>query len=331
MKSFHERNPVRLGIVGTGILIAALALVFNYERIPGWPGRAIIVAEFADASGLNVGDAVQVAGIDVGKVDSIVLRDDRVDIGLRVDTRGQHLGARTTAAIKVETVLGRRLVELRPDGDGDIGKRISMANTASGYDISESLNQLTDRLAGTDKKQLSEAFDAISTTLDNLPEDLQSSLDGMSRLSSTIATRDGAVKSLLNEANSVTGILAERNENLTELLTDGGILFAALNDRANTIRSLLINVRAVGDELRGLAQENKSTLAPMLTEVERVLNLLNANYTNLNAAISGLRPFVTQLGEAVGSGPFFGVLLQNIAPANLNGQQPGSPGGGGHR
>lgn len=328
MRSFSERNPLQIGLVGTGIVVALLVGLFNYERIPGWPGHRTIVAEFADASGLNTGDAVQISGIEVGKVDHIALSGDHVDIALRVDTHGQQLGTRTTAAIKVETALGRRYVELRPDGDGAIGDRIPLDHTTSGFDITESLNQLTTRLAGTDKKQLTDAVDSVSKVLTSLPENLRPSLDGVSRLSETIASRDGAVRDLLDHTQSVTGILAQRNQNLTALLTDGGSLFAALNDRAATIRTLLVNVRAVSTELHGLARDTKQTLAPMLAELDRVVGLLNTNYDNINAAITGLRPFVTQLGEVVGSGPFFGVLLHNIAPANLDGQQPGSPGGG---
>ncbi|WP_067835764.1 MCE family protein [Nocardia lijiangensis] len=331
MKPFSERNPVRMCLIGTGVILALLVLVFNYESIPGWPGGKSIVAEFADASGLKAGDAVQISGIEVGKIESITLTDDHVDIAMRVDTHGQTLGRRTTAAIKVETALGRRFVELRPDGDGAIGDRIPLDHTTSGYDITESLNQLTSRLAGTDKKQLAEAVDSVSRVLDTLPDNLRSSLDGVSRLSATIASRDGALRDLLAHANSVTGVLAERNQNLTALMTDGGSLFAALNDRAAMIRTLLVNVRAISDELHGLVRDNRDTIAPMLAEVDRVLELLNTNYDNLNAAILGLRPYITQLGEAVASGPFFGALLHNITPANLNGQQPGSPGGDGHR
>ncbi|WP_040865287.1 MCE family protein [Nocardia exalbida] len=328
MKSFSERDPLRMGLVGIGIIAALLVGLFNYECIPGWPGHTTIVAEFTDASGLNAGDAVQISGIEVGKVDRIELSGDHVDIALRVDTDGQRLGTRTTATIKVETALGRRYVELRPDGEGSIGNRIPLEHTASGFDITESLNQLTSRLAGTDKAQLADAVDSVSKVLDALPDNLRPSLDGVSRLSNTIASRDAALLDLLDRAESVTGVLAQRNQNLTQLVTDGGSLFAALNDRAAMIRTLLVDIRAFSTELHGLAQENRQTLAPMLAELDQVLSLLNANYDNINAAITGMRPFVTQLGEAVGSGPFFGVLLQNIAPANLNGQQPGSPGGG---
>jgi phospholipid/cholesterol/gamma-HCH transport system substrate-binding protein len=330
-KTFSESNPVRLGFVCTGVLVVLLVLVFNYDKFPWWPGRSTIVAEFADASGLNTNDAVQISGIKVGSVDSIRLNGDHVDIALKIDTHGQSLGGRTTAAIKVETALGRRFVELRPDGAGRTVKRIPLDHTTSGFDLNESLNELTDRLQGTDKKQLASAVDSLSKVLDTLPDNMKSSLDGVSRLSATIGSRDGALRDLLGHANSVTGILAQRNQNLTALMTNGGSLFAALNDRAEVIRTLLTNVRAVSDELHAVVRDNNATTAPMLAELDKVVSLLNTNYDNINSAILGLRPYVTQLGESVASGPFFGVLLQNIMPANLNGQQPGSPGEGSHR
>ncbi|MFE6926047.1 MCE family protein [Nocardia sp. NPDC057663] len=327
-KTFSERNPVRMGLVGTGVILALLVLVFNYDKVPWWPGRSIVVAEFADASGLSTGDAVQISGVKVGEVESIELSGDHVAIELKVHPDGQTLGSRTTAAIKVETALGRRYVDLRPDGDGPNVKRIALERTTSGFDLTESLNQLTGRLQSTDKDQLADAVDSLSSVMDTLPDNLKSSLDGMSRLSATIGSRDSALRDLLAHANSVTGTLAERNQNLTALMTDGGSLFAALNDRAQVIRTLLVTVRTISDQLRAIVQDNAETTAPMLAELDRVVNLLNTNYDNINAAILGLRPYVSQLGEAVASGPFFGALLQNIAPANLNGQQPGSPGEG---
>lgn len=325
-KTFAERNPVRLGVTGTAVLIALLVLAFTYDEIPGWPGRSTVIAEFADASGLGTGDSVQIAGIEVGEVDSIELAGDHVDITLEIDPHGRVLGDRTTAAIKVETALGRRYVELRPGGDGPDLARIPVARTTAGFDLTESLNQLTGRLEKTDKAGLADAVDSVSAVFEALPDDLRSSLDGVSRLSTTISSRDAEVRDLLVQARSVTGVLAERNDNLIALLTQGGSLFAALQDRAQVIRNLLLEVRTISDELRALVEENTATTGPMLAELERVTALLTTNYDNINAAITGLRPYVTQLGEAVASGPFFGALLQNIAPANLNGQQPGSPG-----
>lgn len=327
MKSFKERDPIRVGLVGTVVLLLALLAVFNFDSIPGISSSRTITAEFADASGIAGGDTVQIGGVDVGKVTRIDLESDHVDVVLSVDSQGRQLGERTSAAIKVETALGRRYVELTPDGNGEVGDRIPLGRTRSGFDITDSLSKVTERLEGTDKATVSEALTSVSTLMEELPTDLKVSADGIAEMARTVASRDQEIADLLANANGVTGVLGEHNQELTTLIADGETLFAALDARADTIRSVMIEVRRVSDQIRGLAADNRESTPPMLTELDRVLATLNSNYENIDNAITGMRPFVTQLGEVVGSGPFFGVLLQNIAPANLNGQIPGSPGG----
>lgn len=321
-------SDLRKGVIGTAAIVLVLLLVFNYRSIPGWPGTDTLVVEFADASGIATGDSVQMSGIVVGEVRSIELAGaDHVDVAIRFDPNGKTLGDRTSAAIKVETALGKRYVEVQPSGSGELGDRIPLARTTSGFDLTDALSQVSGTLADTDKATLSDALGSISGVMESLPPDLAHSLDGLTSASNTIADRDEAVRELVDKAGSVTGVLSERNQQLTTLLTDGSALFAALNERADTVRAVLVSVKAVSDELSGLVDDNRAETAPMLAELQRVLDLLNANYDNIDKSIQGLGPFVTQLGEAVGSGPFFSVLLQNILPANLAGQVPGSPGG----
>lgn len=316
-----------MGLVGTVILLLALIGVFNLDSIPGISSTRTITAEFADASGITGGDSIQIGGVAVGKVTRIDLESDHVDVVLSIDSQGRRLGERTTAAIKVETALGRRYIELTPDGDGEAGDRIPLGRTRSGFDITDSLSKVTELLEDTDKATVSEALTSVSTLMNELPTDLKASADGIAEMAGIVASRDQEFADLLANANGVTGVLGEHNHELTTLIADGETLFTALDARADTIRSVMIEARRVSDQIRGLAADNREATPPMLAELDRLLATLNSNYENIDNAITGLRPFVTQLGEVVGSGPFFGVLLQNIVPANLNGQLPGSPGG----
>ena len=56
-KSILERDPVKIGIVGTIIIIAITVLAFNYGSLPVVNGGKKYHAQFADASGLHTGDA----------------------------------------------------------------------------------------------------------------------------------------------------------------------------------------------------------------------------------------------------------------------------------
>lgn len=75
-KSFLERNPIRLGVIGTLVLVGVLAVALNFDTIPGI-GPKTYHAEFLDASGLVVGDTAQIAGVKVGKVREISSTETR--------------------------------------------------------------------------------------------------------------------------------------------------------------------------------------------------------------------------------------------------------------
>ncbi|MFZ2177876.1 MAG: MCE family protein [Rhodococcus sp. (in: high G+C Gram-positive bacteria)] len=330
MKSFLERRPGPIGLIGTGVIAAVLVAAFNFESLPGVNDAVDYKARFADASGLHSGDDVEIAGVKVGKVTEIELAGTAVEVSFTADTDNAALGDATTAAIKVQTALGRRFIELESRGSGELdeGATIAIERTTAGFDITDSLSEVTRTVTETDVDKLSQALDVTGEMFSDLPPELQSSLDGLSRLSNTISSRDGELRQMATHANGVSGVLAERNQQLVALMGDGRALFAALNERAETIRTLLINVREVANQLSALADENRAAIGPTLAELETVTATLNSNYGNLNEALTRMAPFIRNLNEAVSSGPYFGVILQNILPADLRGQMPNSFGGG---
>ncbi|WP_231875713.1 MCE family protein [Gordonia sp. QH-12] len=328
MRPDDSVRAVRAGIIGSAVILVVLALAFNYRSLPFWPGATTVVAEFADASGLNTDDEVQVAGVSAGTVTAISLKSDHVDVKLRLTEGWRDLGSQTRAAIKVETALGRRYVELTTGGGGELGDRIPQSRTTSGFDLTDSLDQLTENVGDTDKKQVVDAVQSLDKVMKGLPDDLGGSLENVADAARTVSRRDAGIRTLLQHTRSLSGVLAERKGNLTRLIDDGDVLFQALNDRAAVIRRVLVSLRGVADEIERVTVENRTSTPPMLEELRRVTDTLNANYTNLDKSISGMRPYVMQFTDVLGSGPFFAVLLENITPANLRGQQPGSPGGG---
>ena len=328
MRSDDSRRRIRAGLNGIGAILAVLALAFNYRSIPFLPGVTVVVAEFSDASGLNPDDEVHIAGVAAGSVQSIELAEDHVDVTMRLTDGWEKLGSETTASIKVETALGRRFVQLTTAGPGELGDRIPVSRTSSGFDLTESLDQLTETVGDTDKKSVVDAVESLDKVMNDLPSDIGGSLENVAAAARTVSSRDAGIRTLLQKADSVSDVLAERKGNITRLIDDGSVLFETLVDRAEVIRRLLTSLRAVSTEIETFVHDTGSSTPQMLEEVRQVTATLNANYANLEKSIKGMRTFVMQFADVLGSGPFFSVLLQNITPANLRGQQPGSPGGG---
>ena len=75
MKPFAERNPVILGLVGAGAVSAVVVGALQFKSLPFISQGKTYSAYFADAGGLKTGAAVQVAGFQVGEVQSITLQD----------------------------------------------------------------------------------------------------------------------------------------------------------------------------------------------------------------------------------------------------------------
>lgn len=319
MKSFFERDPGPIGLVGTGILVAALVVAFNTDKIP-FVGGDTYHARFTDASALRTGDEVHVAGVTVGKVTDIDLADDAVEVSFTADLGTIELGEGTTAAIKVHTVLGRRYLDLASHGGGRLagGDTIPLERTAAGYDIADVLGDAAATVDGTDLDSMTDAFDTSAAVMDELSPELTAALAGLRELSDTIATRDDEVRSLLENVRSLADVAGARSDEITTLVTRGHTLLAALNQRSDTIRSLLATVHSMAEQLRGLAAEHVDTLGPLLDRLDEVSAILERNRDNIDQALASAPDYVRQLGEAVASGPYFGVILQNVAPADLD-------------
>jgi phospholipid/cholesterol/gamma-HCH transport system substrate-binding protein len=315
---FEEMNKLRIGAIALVLLVAVLALSLNSGSIYRHLTSTSYSAYFAEAGGLQSGDEVRVGGVVVGKIDDVVLRGDKVQADFTVFDSAS-LGSTTRAAIKTATALGSKYLAVLPSGTGtlDPSVPIPLERTSSPYDVQEILEHLTRTTQQLDVGQLTAALNTVSDTFHDTPGPLQGTVEGLGRLSATIASRDDELQTLLANARGVTDLLAQRSGNITTLITDGNALLAELYARRDTIRSLLINTDAVVKQFAGVVHDNQAQIGPALAQLEGVLDLLHRNDANLGATIEGLRTYVGSLGEAISSGPWFFALVPNLAPTNL--------------
>ena len=96
---------------------------------------------------------------------------------------GVDLGDRTEAAIKTETVLGTKYLELTPRGDGTLIGPIPLERSRSPYDLTEALGDLTTTISGLDTAQLSSALTTMADTFRDTPPQLRLALRGGPRFS----------------------------------------------------------------------------------------------------------------------------------------------------
>lgn len=100
-----------------------------------------VVAQFNTASGLKPGASIEIAGVEVGRVRDITLKDDRAAV-LLVVNNGVKLYSDTIASIKTRGIIGEKFLALSPGGGGDpLKPGDTIRDTESGLDLEELVSQ----------------------------------------------------------------------------------------------------------------------------------------------------------------------------------------------
>ncbi|MEV6341449.1 MCE family protein [Nocardia vinacea] len=317
MKETRSR-AVSLGIIGIVVATTVSLSALQVDRLPFIRSGATYTAYFADAGGLVPGDNVQVAGVRSGRVEQVKLDGAKVYVRFTLD-EGIVLGNKTSAAIKTNTVLGRKSLEVTPAGSGSTrtNDTIPLDRTTSPYSLTDALGDLTNTVKGLDMDQVNRTLDALSTTFADTPAPLRSALDGVTQLSRSLNARDKALTELLGRAQNVTKVLADRSNQINALLVDGNDLLGELDRRRGALSQLIVYINGLAQQLTGLVNDNEAQLKPTLDRLNSVLALLQSNKDNLSKALDGLGPFSAALGEQVGSGPYFQAYVSNVTTRGL--------------
>lgn len=317
MKPLAERNRIAVGVTGIVVLLALIVAVFSYDKIPFIKGTNDYSAFFAESGGIKTGSDVRVSGLSVGRVTDISLDGTKVLVGFTV-RKDVELGDRSEAAIKTETVLGNKFLELTPRGDNSLAGPIPLERTRSPYDLTSALSDLTTTISGLDTTQLSSALSTLADTFANTPPDLKIALDGLARFSDTLNTRDAKLRELLANANNVTGVLAKRSDQIAQLVVNANALLSELLSQRSSVDALMNNLTAVAGQISGLVNDNRTQLKPALDKLNGVLGILDNRKRELQRTLYLLRRYAMSFGEVLGSGPFFKASVVNLVPGQFS-------------
>lgn len=316
MKSFSERNHVLIGGIGIVALLGTVAIALQYNKIPFLGGQQDYSAYFAEAGGLQTGAAVQVAGYRVGEVSSVDLEGDRVLVEFAVD-KNVRLGLQTEAKIRTKSLLGAKVLEITPRGDGRLDAVIPLERTQSPYQLPDALGDLTATIDGLDTDVVSGSLATLSETFKDTPPQLKAAVQGVGRFSEMLGARDAALRDLLANANTASAVLSERAESIAGLVANSNALLAELRTQSDALAQISGNLSALASQMKGFIDENRTQLRPTLEKLNVVLAIVDKHKAGLQNAIKYLNQYAMSLGESVASGPFFKAYIANLLPGQF--------------
>jgi phospholipid/cholesterol/gamma-HCH transport system substrate-binding protein len=110
----HTRTEIIVGLfVVVGIAcLGYLAIKLGKLEVFGASGYTVY-GDFPSVAGLKVGDPVEIAGVRVGRVESMALAEDRARVFLRLD-EGIQLQEDVIASVRARGLIGDKFVLLTP-------------------------------------------------------------------------------------------------------------------------------------------------------------------------------------------------------------------------
>jgi phospholipid/cholesterol/gamma-HCH transport system substrate-binding protein len=139
----NQRMQVTAGIFALVAIAAMSYLSVRLGRLDLFATPAYtLYAIFDDITGLKTRDRVEIAGVSVGKVSAISLRDRHPFISMQLDD-GVEVDDDATAAIKTNGIIGRKYVAITP---GSGGKRLkngdTIRNTKPAFVLEDAIRRL---------------------------------------------------------------------------------------------------------------------------------------------------------------------------------------------
>jgi phospholipid/cholesterol/gamma-HCH transport system substrate-binding protein len=305
MRPLTNADPVKAALIGFAVFALLLVLAFNLNPLPVIGAGPEYKADFTDTAGLQNGEEVRVAGIKVGQVTGIDLVGAHVVVSFRI--KGQRLGRATRASIEIKTLLGQHYLSVTPDGPGALpaGSEIPLERTSTPVQIVPTAQRLVHNIDAIDTTRLAAAFDTLSDALGATAPQVRATLDGLSALSHTIASRDEQIRQLFSKAHSVTGVVSSRDAQIAQLIVASNQVLDVLHRRKDTIHDLLVGTRDLSNQVSGLVHDNEAQLHPALEKLYEVVQVLKRNDDNLDKILTRLPPYLRLFTNVGGTGPWF--------------------------
>src|ERR1700722_13270029 len=114
MRTLEPANRRRIGLMGLIVTVLAVGVGQTLTSIPQLFAQPSYYGQFTDSGQLNKGDKVRIAGVDVGQVLAIKIDGDHVL--MKFSTGSDTIGTESRLAIKTDTILGKKVLEIEPRG-----------------------------------------------------------------------------------------------------------------------------------------------------------------------------------------------------------------------
>jgi phospholipid/cholesterol/gamma-HCH transport system substrate-binding protein len=268
-------------IVVTSIATAGLAVTIG---APGLGDANEYKAIFSDATGVEQGDDIRIAGVQVGEVRDIKVKGDGskavAEVTFTVDD-DQRLASTTQAAIRFRNLVGQRYIALT-EGAGSPdplreGGTIPLSRTQPALDLTVLFNGFKPLFAALSPQDVNQLAYEIIQVLQGEAGTVESLLAHTASLTSTLADRDKVIGDLIDNLNVVLGTVSDRDEKLALLISELQRFVSGLSEDRKAIGDSLASIVSLNQQTAGLLEDSRGDLKDDIAQLGKVAGTLDDN------------------------------------------------------
>jgi phospholipid/cholesterol/gamma-HCH transport system substrate-binding protein len=318
----HLRRTIVKVVVFSTISVLLTSIVFASLLDVNTNAATSYYAEFSNASGLQAGDTVRIAGVEVGKVSAVTLDGGHAQVAFSVDN-SQHLTETTAAAIHFENLLGQRFLALLPGAPGAAalaaGGVIPLARTTPAIDLTavfDGFEPLFSALAPDEVNELAgsiiEVFQGEGSTVSDL-------VSQTAVITQNLADRQAVLDDLLTSLASLLDTVGAHDAQLGQLIGSFDSLVRGLAGDRSTLGGAITNLSSLASTTSGLLSQAQPSLNEDIEALATDVQTLSANQSGLDGVLHGFPGLTTALTKIQSSGDWINVYLCNLS-VDVHGQ-----------
>jgi phospholipid/cholesterol/gamma-HCH transport system substrate-binding protein len=302
--------------VGTGSLIIIYAQVrFQQETTYN--------AVFNTVSGLKDGNFVRIAGVEVGKVKNITIRDDATALVTFGTDDSVVLTEGSRAVIRYDDLIGGRYLALE-QGPGETNKlpaggTIPLDRTAPALDLDALIGGFRPLFRALNPDQTNALTGQLIAAFQGEGPTIGSILTQTAALTNTLADRDALIGQVVTNLNTVLGSLGDRSGKFGEAIDSLSQLVHALEGRNTDISTALGYANAGAASIADLLSQARPPLQKTVQQTDRAAGAVLSDHDYFDNLLKTLPDAYRALNRQALNGDFFSFYLCDIA-LKLNGK-----------
>ncbi|WP_102144752.1 virulence factor Mce family protein [Mycobacterium hubeiense] len=314
---------LRLSIFFAVCLLGVFALYMVFGELRFGEKTKTYNAEFLNVTGLENGDFVRIAGVEVGRVRNVSIRDDTTALVEFTAEDSVVLTEGSRAVIRYDDLIGGRYLALVEGAGGttrlDEGATIPLARTSPALDLDALIGGFRPLFSALDPDQVNALSYQLIQAFQGQGGTIGSFLNQTAALTNTLADRDQLIGEVIVNLNTVLGSLGDQSDQFAKGVDALAELVRGLEARKEDISNSVAYTNAAAGSITDLLSQARQPFAKTVVETDRAAGIVVADHEYFDNLLNTLPDAYQALGRQGIYGDFFAFYLCDLV-LKLNGK-----------